>query len=341
MTEVLEIDKNKVTMFCISVWWMHGWSAARIARATGLTERTVTGRLERRFHNPRAEIGVEGRQMILDELRLAKPAGANLPDDHFKALPLAKVQAKVSTKSKAGTATLTAKKADRPPSRKELARKRREAERRQKLDSEQGRAPRLLAPFELLIKTKVLADPADAPGPDVGTSGRRREEAGLKFRHYLAGTRIGGLKSLNYEGMSGGGNLGLPPSAFRLHCIATVGQLRELMSPEDFQLLENIVDRDEHVWDSIRVRVNGISKSDHAAYKKARDEALTRARNAIYEQVRRALDIVALYEGGLLSHVGFALRWGYSIPYFTKTAIEGAAEASRGAGDLLRAGRRK
>lgn len=332
------IDMN----FIMAVWWLHGKSAGEIAVALGITTKTVRGRIERRFQNTREELGKGGRQALLDELKARRTDRGMLPDKFFQALPLKGTQLrKTSARPRIPAPAQQSSRPDpKPVTRREARRLDKEAKRQRKLDELHGRAPRLLAPFEDLVKQKMLVDPLDAPGHDVPTSGRRREEAGLKFRRYLDGTKIGGLKSLNYEGMSGGGNVGLPPAEHRMHCVAVIGQLRDLMTQEEFALLERVIDKDERVWEHIRVRVDGVSRADKDAYQKARAEARARARSAVIEVLMRALDVVAVYEGGLLSRNGFQARWDRVLPVFFKTTRDGAATASRQAAELLHAGRR-
>lgn len=338
----------KQIAFCVSVLWMHGWSAGQIAAYTRQSRKAIDSAVERRFQTPRGELTDTARQMLLDELRAKRNDNGVLVSTLFIALPLKAAQLKrrpsqllsERTKLREIAAAPTSTKPDGPMSRR-AARKAKQQDAERKKQRENGHAPRLLAPFEHLCAKGFLTDQDDVgPLKDLGSSGRRRQEAGLKLRHYIVGTQVSGLKSLDYEGASGGGNMGLPPSAFKLFCVDAMGALRSMMSEADMARLEKIVAHDEYIWEAIRVRVTAVDRSvDRVAWAKARDKLVSKARDYLFEDIRRSLDVIAVYEG-LLSTEGFRARWGYHLSIARKPSRVDAIDRAKQAAELVAAARK-
>lgn len=332
MTSKLTIRMGEVT-YVIAVLWMAGWSVKSIALATDKLRGSVKGIAQRRFPKSREEMTLEERQAILDQLKATRLDGGLLSEGHFRAVELRAVQqrkqrvaearsaqSKLLSSRKARQAAEDAGKVDKPMTlqqRRKAERKAREEDEHRRRQRESGLAAKrgdAGSALEYLANRQILTDFEDrrseAFKKDIGSSGRRRLEAGLKLRQYFAGARIGGLKAVDVEMAGGGSAIGMPPTAHRLHCMDSLGLIRSMMPVNDFQMIEAVVDQDDFPWERATVTIE--PGTDPADNDKRRAYALDRARGVIYDDIRRTLDIIAVYES-LLTYEGFTARWGWHL----------------------------
>lgn len=130
----------------------------------------------------------------------------------------------------------------------------------------------------------------------------------------MDGCRIGGMSSIDFDRVGRGSNSRLAISAYRLQAIHAIGAIRQMMTDRDFALLEAVVDRDECVWESI---------------------PSTQARSLVYEAIRQALDVVAVFEE-LMGRTAFASRWGRELPIVKGMERDEARRVSNAAEQILR-----
>lgn len=338
--------------YVIAVLWMAGWTAKAIGLATDKLRGSVKGIAQRRFEKSREEMTIEERQAVLNELKIDRRDNGILLEGHFLAVPLREVQ-KRPIGSHYGNKLLTGKKqaaaAEKRAQKPMTLQQRRRAERKAKDEDEHRRKQReaglatrrgdAASALEFLANRQILTDAEDrgleAFKKQIGSSGRRRLEAGLKLRGYFAGARIGGLKAVDVEMAGGGSALGMPPSTHKLHCMDSLGLIRSMMPQNDFLMIEAIVDQDDFPWDRIRPAAEDEDRKE-ANRQKRRDRAVDKARMRLYEEVRRALDVVAVYES-LLTYEGFSVRWGRKLTKTPRADRYRAADASAEAAELLEA----
>lgn len=294
-----EVHEWGLRKFGIIVLWIAGRETATIARIMDVKPGVVRGVIFRTLKQPRHDMSIETRQYLLDELRKHRVDGGKLHDDFFIARKLKSLQMKAVEKKKAVAPDMKTK-AGRLEQRaidkaKEVQAKISE---QQRLRREAGGATKRgsqAAALEYLADRKLLSDigERDIRGESKEiSSGPRRRQAGEMLRGYIDGSRIGGLNSIDYEAAGGGSGIGLPISAHKLQSMQTLGQLRQMMSPEDFQLIEAVVDNDEFVWERTKDRGD---------------------RASTYMAIRRILDIVAVH-ARLMSRDSFFYRWHIRLP---------------------------
>lgn len=307
-----ERDKQN---FVIKVWWMHGWPVGRIASWSGRTSGTVRGVVHRAFGDKsRQDMTLAERQKLLDQLKADRLDGGALRDEWFVAEPLQPgqrvsglddINEPVSAKKKQAEI-----KAERAAARQAQA----EARERQAGGAARGEEA---AAFEWLNGRRILADPASKVSRDSDGSGVRRFAAGQSLRHYMDGARVGGMNSVDWGGLSGGSGAGKTIAAHKLECIHALGAIKQGIRSVDglgVELIEAVVDRDEFVFH----RVPGGPE-----------------RAEVYERIRKALDVVAVFEG-MMTAASFADRWGQEIRIGEGMDWEDAAAVARQARYLVR-----
>lgn len=182
---------------------------------------------------------------------------------------------------------------------------------------------KLASALDYLFDRRLLKDAA-ASGKEGRTSEeQRRHEAGTRLRAYIDGTRLGSLGAMDYERatMGSGGGPKISLSAYKLHCVHSLGTLRKLMGHDEYVLIETVIDKDDFAWDRVPTS--------------------SAARARVFEAIRRALDVVAVLES-LLTREAFKARWGTDLPLEPlrdrQTKGEAAAQSARVA-DILEAAR--
>lgn len=328
-----------IVTFTISVLWLSGLSIGRIAILSGRSKGSIRGIVHRNLPTPREELTMEERQIALNHLKDTRVDEGRLSDKYFVAHELSQAQEapKPSVASIMGplASYMKPKPVPEPPpipdtrtreGRKEIQRRKQEARRKEKIAAEEQAARELGgaqnrglkgSALEYLHDIGTLADPAEKR-VDAKISGisskERRKEAGRILRGYMDGCRIGGMSSVDFDRVGTGSNSRLAISAYRLQAIHSVGAIRQMMPERDFSLIESVVDKDECVWESI---------------------PSNQARTFVYEAIRRALDVVAVFEE-LMGRTAFAARWGYELPIVKGMDKDEARRVSNAAEQILR-----
>ncbi|MER9768935.1 hypothetical protein NKJ09_23055 [Mesorhizobium sp. M0189] len=326
--------------FTISVLWLSGRSIGAIAMLSGRSNGSIRGIVHRYLSTPRDKMSIEERQAELDRLKRDRRDEGRLADRYFVALQLADTQAPLKPgpsiigplsayqKAKpAAPAPLPEPDARTREGRKEIQRRKQESRHQEKVAAERqaerelgGAVHRGLlgSALEYLHDVGTLADPADkrVDAPRLGgiSSKERRKEAGRILRTYMDGCRIGGMSSVDFDRVGTGSNSRLAISAYRLQAIHAVGAIRQMMPERDFSMLEAIVDRDECIWETV---------------------PSSQAKTFLYEAIRRALDVVAVFEE-LMGRSAFAARWGYELPVVKGMDRDEARRVSNSAEQILR-----
>lgn len=354
--------------FTAAVLWIHGRTVGEVASVVKWTPGQVRGFIHREFgKKPRDHMSMEERSALLNEFHANRPDDGLLPIEVFTPLQLHRFPSRpepIEVLKRQWVADLVIASAEEDYGKRDAKIQRCKADYRTALFArgETGNKPPLVDPttkdgrklardiesdvlrevkairsakeereagmaqrgtdasaFEYLIARRLLRDPDAAALRTKQTDDEaRRMEAGTHLRSLIDGTRIGGLGAIDYERatMGGGGGANLSASAYRLHCINTLGAIRSLMSTEDYLMIEAILDQEIFVWE----RVSG------------------RARGVVYEDIRRVLDIISVYDSRLLAGV-FTDRWGYTLPA-VEWALRGEAEAiAEAARDILEGAR--
>ncbi|AZO29351.1 hypothetical protein [Mesorhizobium sp. M1B.F.Ca.ET.045.04.1.1] len=330
-----------IVTFTISVLWLSGRSIKAIAMLSQRSTGSIRGIVHRAFPTPREQMSIADRQEKLDEMKRHRVDEGRLPDKYFIAAELAPAQAAPakSEPSVLGPLSWYMKPKPQAPAplpvpdsrtregRKEIQRRKQQARREEKLAAEEQAAREMGgaenrglkgSALEYLHDIGTLADPAekrvDAPKISGISSKERRKEAGRILRGYMDGCRIGGMSSIDFDRVGRGSNSRLAISAYRLQAIHAIGAIRQMMTDRDFALLEAVVDRDECVWESI---------------------PSTQARSLVYEAIRQALDVVAVFEE-LMGRTAFASRWGRELPIVKGMERDEARRVSNAAEQILR-----
>jgi hypothetical protein len=168
-----------------------------------------------------------------------------------------------------------------------------------------------------LERSKLLDDPKSEKSGERVSSIMRRAESARWIRKTLEDSQISGFKEVSMEISSGG--MGMPLSE---RVVAALSDLRAIQGMMDIGLyaavLVPVVFDDEFIWE---VR----SKE---------------ARNLILEDIRRAIDIVSLYQG-TLSRESFRIRWEMEPPIVVKArSRDESRDAVRMAREIVREGMR-
>ncbi|MDF3208394.1 MULTISPECIES: hypothetical protein [Mesorhizobium] len=342
--EAKKIKKKEmgIVTFTISVLWLSGLSIGRIAMLSGRSKGSIRGIVHRNLPTPREELTMEERQTALDHLKSVRCDEARLSDKYFVACELSQAQeAPKSGPSVLGSLASYMKPKPTKPApppmpdgrtregRKEIQRRKQEARHQEKVAVEQqaaremgGAVNRGLhgSALEYLHDIGTLSDPIERRVDQKVTgisSKERRKEAGRILRGYMDGCRVGGMSSVDFDRVGTGSNSRLAISAYRLQAIHAVGAIRDMMPDRDFQLIERVVDQDEFVWDTV---------------------PSSQARTFIYEAIRRALDVVAVFEE-MMGRSAFATRWGFELPMVKVVDRDDARRMSNAAEDILRQAR--
>lgn len=315
--------------FVVTVLWIAGWTTARIAAASGRTGGSIRGIVSRCLVKPRDFLTLEERQNILDELAATRldhrPGGGYvLKAYHFTAVEIP--ISPLANRATAPAAPLPEPNLRTRAGRKEALRRKREAQRQLAIEAEkqsekerggawkrgvEGSALEHL--YQMLLLSDGEEKAVDAKQAKSLASKDRRKEAGLALRGYIDGCRIGAMSSVDFEREVAGGGVGLAIPAHRLECISALGAIKKMMPERDYLLVEGIVDRDEFPWRDIP------SKTGKAF---------------LYEAVRRALDVVAVFLG-LMAKDTFADRWGYNLKDVETMDFDDALSVSRQARQMF------
>ncbi|TIX28843.1 hypothetical protein [Mesorhizobium sp.] len=343
--EAKKIKKKElgIVTFTISVLWLSGLSIGRIAILSGRSKGSIRGIVHRNLPTPREELTMEERQIALDHLKDVRVDEGRLSDKYFVAQELSQAQEAPKSCGPSVLGTLGSYMKPKPPApaplpapdsrtregRKEIHRRKQEARRKEKIATEEQAAREMGgaenrglkgSALEYLHDVGTLSDPAEkrVDARVVGISSKeRRKEAGRILRGYMDGCRIGGMSSVDFDRVGTGSNSRLAISAYRLQAIHAVGTIREMMPDRDFLLIERVVDQDEFVWDAV---------------------PSSQARSFIYEAIRRALDVVAVFEE-MMGRSAFAARWGYELPIKKVVDRDDARRMSNAAEEILRQAR--
>lgn len=309
--------------YVVCVLWVAGWTIARIAAGSGRTGGSIRGIVNRCLVKPRDSLTVRERQNVLDELAACRQdnrpdGGLILKDSHFVAIELPPAPA--SRASATPAAPLPEPNIRTRAGRKEAIRRKKEAARQEAIaaekqrDKERGGAWKRGvdgSALEHLYVMLILSDgeekAVDAKQAKSLASKDRRKEAGLALRGYIDGCRVGGVSSVDFEREVAGSGAGLAIPAYRLECISALGAIKKMMPERDYLLIEGVVDRDEFPW---------------------RDIPSKTAKSFLYEAIRRALDVVAVFQG-LMAKDTFADRWGFHLKSADAMDFDDALSVSR------------
>lgn len=332
-----------IVTFTVSVLWLSGLSIGRIAILSGRSKGSIRGIVHRNLPTPREELTIEARQTALDRLKSERVDEGRLSDKYFVASELSQVQEAPKTSGASILGSLGSYMKAKPPApaplpepdartregRKEIQRRKQEARHQEKVAAEkqaerelggaQNRGMRGSA-LEYLHDIGTLSDPPERRVDQKVTgisSKERRKEAGRILRGYMDGCRVGGMSSVDFDRVGTGSNSRLAISAYRLQAIHAVGAIRDMMPDRDFLLIERVVDQDEFVWDTV---------------------PSSQARTFIYEAIRRALDVVAVFEE-MMGRSAFATRWGFELPIVKAMDRDDARRVSNVAEEILRQAR--
>ncbi|CDX26823.1 hypothetical protein MPL3356_60574 [Mesorhizobium plurifarium] len=314
--------------FVVCVLWVAGWTTARIAAASGRTGGSIRGIVNRCMVKPRDFLMLEERQNILDELAAIRQdhrpdGGYVLKDYHFAAveIPMSPLANRAQPAAPPPEPNLRTR-----AGRKEAIRRRKEAARQAAIEAQKQRDKELGGAWkrgvdgsalEHLYQMLLLSDgeekSVDAKQAKSLASKDRRKEAGLALRSYIDGCRVGGMSSVDFEREVAGGGVGLAIPAHRLECISALGAIKKMMPERDYLLIEGVVDRDEFPWRDIPSRTG---------------------KAFLYEAIRRALDVVAVFQG-LMAKDTFADRWGYNLKDVDAMDFDDALSVSRQARQMF------
>lgn len=325
---MLIVDPKNLTkpQFVCAVYWMEGLlSQGDIANRIGWKPAQVRGWIWRSFDPPRHAMSNKDRQRVLDDLSpLRRELGVMEASDFDGRFQAKRCRTAPREPEPTFEDTPEGRKAER-----KYRNERRKSQHKDALGRKRGHAKSRGAnssALEWLDLHRHLRDATDRhlmPGERntaVVASSMRRVEAGMRLRKYIRGSQVSPLGAMDYEqaSMSDGGagtKLSLPE--FRLHCIHTLGSIRQMMQDSDFALIEAVVENDRFIWDEFRPR--------------------SKDRDRVFEAIRYLLDIIACHEG-LLTHSEFEEIWEEVLPDPLRPSKRQAAEVSRRAEELFRNG---
>lgn len=331
---MIDVNRLNPATYCALVLWLQGsFPTKMIADALRLTPAMVRATCRERskggfLPKPRKFMTRGERQVLLthlkhyrmDEgllsrirnLRMEKGAIGDL----FLASPI--VDEPDEPVELPDTSTKTGKKKLRAE-----AQQLKSVEQREKVESEDGYADRGVSadPLNWLDRERLLRDPEDVANksPLRFSVEMRRHECGLRFRQIMENAQLSGFKELSLEKAGQGGGQGVSiPEKFLL-AISSAESLRLMMGDTTFRLAVAVVHEDRFIWDDVPSK---------------------RARDFIFEDIRRALDVVALFIG-MMSEKEFADRWG-SVPQVLKArSRDEVRQTVRTAREVIRQGSRQ
>lgn len=307
---MIDITKLDEVTFSILVLWLNGaFSTGEIAKAIEVTLPKVKATVRAKevgghMPAPRADMTQKERQDLLNYLKENRIDDGRLKYDWCfvaskmsrKVSPIRYTPPPVAEKP---AAVVERKEPEPDPNtregRKEIRRRKREESwraEREKVERERGGGTRGIeaSPLEWLYDARLLADPTDVArkSRDKTSSEMRRYEGGSRLRGYLEDAQIGGFKEVSMEVATGG--MGIAIQERFVMAQSALRAVQSMANERDYTQLVAVVFHDEFVWKDIPSKI---------------------AKDFIYEEIRRGLDIVALYLG-MMPADAFQARWGYA-----------------------------
>lgn len=323
---MIDVNRLNPTTFCTLVLWLNGsFTTSMIVEQLRTTEGTVKAVCKEKgqggYLPKRRKFMTRGeRQELLSYLKHYRMDGGKFNNGFiFTAQPIVgEPEEPISPpdpKTKEGKKQL-----------RELAHEAqmvRNAELREKIENQEGYARRGINadPLNWLQREKLLRDPDDVANksPDRFSEEMRRHECGLRFRQYLEDAELSGFKEVSLELAGKGGGAGMSiPERFMIARSATES-LQIMMGDAIYRKAVAVIHYDDFIWDEIPTKDG---------------------RDMMLEDIRRALDTVALFIGMMVSK-DFEARWGSAPEILKAKSRDEARETARMAKELIREGVRQ
>lgn len=318
---MIDINRLNQTTYCAIVLWLSGrFSTSQIVAALGVSEGIVKAACKDKAeggHLPKRRTFLTRgeRQALLDRLRHYRMDSGRFDNPIFFTAQRIPHEPEEPVdipdpKSKEGKKRI-----------RELAHENlmmRNAELRELEEPQLGTAPRGTdaAPLEWLNKERLLRDPVDVVRKgdlDRFSSEMRRYEAGVRLRGYFEGAELNGFKEVDL-GKVGGGSGGMSIPERFIVARSALEAIQSMMGAGDYSTIVRVVREDEFVWDPISSKVG---------------------RELVLEDIRRALDVVALFIG-MMDEKSFEARWAF-VP--DVDAAKKKAKSREDARDVVRTAR--
>lgn len=321
--------------FCIMVLWVYGLTTGQIydhfARERGKSKAAVRGVINR-IGSRRDTMSRDDRQKFLDMMKAARIDDGKLEDYFFKAKPLASDASAVygpparkprKTAPQAPAPDLTTRKGRKLA--KKLEQQRRAAELKRQDEEEEraaGGAPRGVGtyPLEHLRFCGLLQDKNENVKGSLSRTANEssRFVAGQLLRAMFDASLLTGIKSQQYEILGSSSNRGFSISFRVLQARQSLADLRMMLGPERFLVIERLLRNDEFIWRSVPA-----SKADD-----------------VLEMIRCGLDCFSVYDL-YMSPEDFETRWGFSPDVPRSRTKSEAMDISRTARSIIAQGQRR
>lgn len=314
---MIDIHKLNPTTFCIVVLWLNGsFSTSMIATQLRTTEGAVKAayraKNEGGFLPRRRSFMTRGeRQQLLNYLKHYRlDNGLFNRGDVFTAHPISgEPEDEVAATEKMTKRQL-----------RELAREAQDVVVRAERERKDGFAARGVDadPLNWLEREKLLRDPEDVSNkkPERFSEEMRRHECGLRFRKFLEDAELSGFKEVSLELAGKGGSLGVSiPERFIAARSATEA-LQTMMGDVTYLQAVAVIHHGEFIWDEISTKIG---------------------RDIVFEDIRRALDTVALFVG-MMGASDFESRWGAAPEILKAKSRDEARDTVRTAREIIREG---
>lgn len=203
---------------------------------------------------------------------------------------------------------------------RELAREAQDVVSRAEKEKDRGYAPRGISadPLNWLDREKLLRDPEDVSNksPERFSAEMRRHECGLRFRQYLEDSELSGFKEVSLElgGHGAGAGVSIPERFIAAR--SATESLQLMMGDVTYRQAVAIIHLDQFIWDAIPSKAG---------------------RDMILEDLRRALDVVALFIG-MMGTKDFEARWGAAPEILKAKTREEARDTVRAAREIIQEG---
>lgn len=323
---MIDIHRLNPTTYCCLVLWLNGsYSTSKIVENLRTTDGVVKSACKDKSQGgllpKRRQFMTRGeRQELLDYLRHYRLDGGLFNSRWFFTAqritgePLEPVDIP-DVQTKAGRKRI-----------RELAHEAqmaRNAELKEKEEDRDGHARRGINadPLNWLQREKLLRDPEDVAdkSPDRFSSEMRRHECGLRFRQFMEDADLSGFKEVSLEMAGKGTGAGMSiPERFMVARSATEA-LHAMMGDTTYRLAVAVIHHDEFVWDEVATKAG---------------------RDIFMEDIRRSLDVVALFIG-MMTPLAFRDRWGDAPEILKAKSRDEARDASRAAREIISEGARQ
>lgn len=324
---MIDTQRLNEAAYCVLVLWLTGrYTTKEIAQALKVEVTAVKAiyRVKDQggfMPKPRQFMTRNERQEALDYLRHYRMDNGRFAQDFF--FTAAQVKNEPEEPIELGDPTTKAGKKQIKALAHE-AQMLRNVEARERSEAAEGRNSRRginADPLSWLYREKLLRDPEDTAvkgSLEKFSSEMRRHECGLRLRKYLEEGQLGGFKEISLE-RSGGGSVGVSIPERFVAARSALEAMRGMMTHTEYEQIVLVVHHDEFIWDTVSSKI---------------------ARSLVLEDLRRALDVVALYIGMMESRA-FEERWNRVPDIRRGKSRDEARDAVRLAREIIQQGVRQ